>query len=483
MRKILCLLLALLILSVGSLTFAFHSVNNTADQVELKETVLYGDKSKAEGLTVRSQNNYRDRCHWDTTYVIGAQPVADTAYRFTAEAEYNRSRGTPRALYLTTQINAYFSNGAENPSGLSQAYQELYESMGPNEEKEIEVYVKDYHDFYPITGWLELPGCFFDWDPLDMIRDRFTEEELAIIEGMENFFRIPVLEDDKELIALTTNTEKEIVGSGSGSISGDDFYLDTISPYTDEAIYIVFDAHTNEGEIIDTSYIPGGYGIYRLPYHAKEADTHGHTAAVAIDELAMVYPLDPNLHLYGMTLSGDKEQLLLYTREENTFYLTVIDVATMDTLQKLELGKWREDTYGWRLFDENENFLAFTLNDGELVVAERQDNGTYTITLRTELRLGESDSPFANFYLSRNAALAYDGERLAVIDSLQREYTREGRDYSWREYTCGFFTAVYDNSGLVHFGTYESSLDAGEDLGDQFSACLPDYDPLSARWS
>jgi len=483
MRKLLCLLLALLLLSVGSITFAFRSVSDTADQVELTETVVYGDKKRAEGLTVRNQSQYINRLHWDTTCLIGEENITDTAYRFTPDYEYNHSPSTPRALYLTAQVDGHFFEDDENPTGLNQAYKELYDSMGPNEEKEIEVYVKDYYDFYPLNGWLDLNGYLLDWDRYDIMREYLTEEELIIIEKLTSFFRFPVLETDKELIALTTNEAKNIIGSGSGSISGDDFYFDTISPYTDDAVFIVFDSHTNEGNLIDTSYIPGGYGIYRLPYHTREADERGYTVAVDVDELAMVYPLDPNLHLMGMTLSKDGERLLLYTREENAFYLTVINADTMDTLQKLELGKWSEDTWGWRLFDKGDDFLAFILNDGELVVAEQQPNGTYSITLRTDLLLSENDTPFADYYLSSDAVMAYDGERLAIVDELQIEYTNNDGEYYWREFTCGFYTAVYDTSGLVYFGTYESSLDAGEDLSDAFRPCSPDNDPLSATWS
>jgi len=268
MRKILCLLLSLLLLSLGCMVFVFSSINSTRDAVSLRETTLFGDLSAAEGLTVRSYNSYLSRLHWATTHVIGKTPITDTAYHTTPDYEMPSRRETSYeyALQLTTSLSgAYYEEG--DVTGLSLAYRELYESMGPNESKEMEVLVKDYYDYYPLYGCLELPNFVLDWDHYASWDSWYTEEELALITALETFFRFPILEDDRELIMLELDAAKNVCGSGGGSISGDDFFLRTYTPYTDEAIFIAFDAHTNNGDLIDTSLIPGGFGIYRLPYH------------------------------------------------------------------------------------------------------------------------------------------------------------------------------------------------------------------------
>ena len=61
---------------------------------------------------------------------------------------------------------------------------------------------------------------------------------------------------------------------------------------------------------MDLSLIPGGYGIYKLPYD-RERDVF------LSGELEMVYALDPALHYVDMHLSPDGQKLLL-EREERS---------------------------------------------------------------------------------------------------------------------------------------------------------------------
>lgn len=45
--------------------------------------------------------------------------------------------------------------------------------------------------------------------------------------------------------------------------NADSFSFETIACSTPEAVYFTFDPHSYRGELVDTSMIPGGYGLYR----------------------------------------------------------------------------------------------------------------------------------------------------------------------------------------------------------------------------
>ena len=51
-------------------------------------------------------------------------------------------------------------------------------------------------------------------------------------------------------------------------------------------------------KLVDMSHIPGGYGIYILPYVQSEADGFPDTYQCA-DQLACFFPLDPAVEIRG----------------------------------------------------------------------------------------------------------------------------------------------------------------------------------------
>jgi len=48
---------------------------------------------------------------------------------------------------------------------------------------------------------------------------------------------------------------------------------------------------------------------------------------------------------------------------------------------------------------------------------------------------------------------------------------------------CGFYLAVYDETGLLYYGEYMSSLDAGSQMYRRGNLCQRiQYSPLTASW-
>ena len=81
------------------------------------------------------------------------------------------------------------------------------------------------------------------------------------------FFRIPVLQDEYVELGIDKNMD----GTGSGrSISsvmeGDRFWMNVESVITDDTCFFWFGNRTDKDRLVDTSRIPGGYGVYMLPY-------------------------------------------------------------------------------------------------------------------------------------------------------------------------------------------------------------------------
>ena len=62
--------------------------------------------------------------------------------------------------------------------------------------------------------------------------------------------------------------------------------------------------------------------------------------------------------------------------------------------------------------------------------------------------------------------MAFDGQMLVLVD-------RTGdKEYPSLE-TCGFTIAIYNETGLVYYGVYESSLSTATNPNDYAFNCLP----------
>lgn len=477
MRRAGILLLALAILSAVGLISAGVTVNAARDQVELTQTVLLGDPAAAQGLTIRTRANYQDRLFWDTLLRPGTEAAPETAYRFYQTEHHVSTPREPSGVELYTDLDSRFfdsdDRSAAQPGTMAAAYWELFDATPLGEEGTATLRLGDYYDEYPLSFQVDLPGFGLAWNSVD----EYDPNNLAgqLIDAFRAFFRIPVLEDETLEIHLRKDTEDQITswGYGSGS-TGDSFSLWTDGIVAADGAYFTFDCHTNDENLVDTSLIPGGYGIYRLPYSMDYSTDPDGMAVPDPEGLAMVYPLDPNARLLDLTLSQDGKRLLLQTKEDDQFVLTVISLSTLDTLQRLELD-WGEDSWGYWLYP-GDGFLVLLLSGDRIFVLDELEDGRYEQILSTPYP--DFDELGIKLWWSTRATVMdydYEGGRLAII------WLLETNDYYFN--SCNLMLLVLDGSGTAYLGRYDSSLAVGG-LPDTYqSNCLPtDSDPLSIQW-
>ncbi|NLB42526.1 MAG: hypothetical protein GX815_09760, partial [Clostridiales bacterium] len=234
---------------------------------------------------------------------------------------------------------------------------------------------------------------------------------------------------------------------------------------------------TRNGNLIDTSFIPDGYGIYYLPYSENPIVKDGlNMSGILIDELSMVYSLDPEDTVFGLHTNPDQTKLLLMTNENKVCVLTVIDIETMKPLQRLELAVLGEEDSMWNTY-YYDDFFALYLTGNQIAVVDMNENGEYEHRFTVNL----TDEAEELYSLSTRAVMDWDGKSLVVSDFLSNSYYRENMDHS--KY-CSFYLSVYNETGLLYYGEYLSSLDVGNDLNNYDNSCRSiDYSPLSVRWT
>lgn len=460
MRKAFGLMIVLLLFGSVSTIWCVRMVYTEHDQVHFTETVLAGDPAVAEGLSIRAHATYNDQLFWDSNTVFnGNKPLTtQTEYHFFITEQSEESENSYNGVELYSDIEgsgAYtmdMSNQIE-PVGIDRAYQELYNIVQPDQELEKTITVADYYDYYPLSGIIDLQGIREDfgiWRSYDPTYDQ------SIPNKFEEFFQLPVLPTEQMTISLGKNSDGATY-TGSSTGEGEQFYFHTQSIVTPTTCYFAFNNRTSVGNIIDTSLIPGGYGIYALDYAGGQVKKlrEGVTQTVEngslqLDSLRMAFPIDPHEEFLQLSQWVDEKTILLYTRLENTYYLTAIEMDTMQPVQRLSIQTTESENYN---IIQNQDFIV-VLTDQTVTVLLPNGDGTFHIDMQTTNTLDYSYIPWsldtnAMDYQNGKLAFAYEGynRETGLCDAVDYEMVvldERGLQF-WAKYQCSLQNIRTDN--------------------------------------
>ena len=266
MRKYPILLLALALLLGVSAVFAACAMDAPKDQVAFTERVVYGDPAAADGLTVAFHEQYRNYLHWASTLSFTESSyTAHTDYTFEHDRYWNNDSGVVRSLDIWNGIMASYDFDQDN--ALAAAVNALEDKVQPGTTASALLRVADYYETYPLDVNIVLPDMFYGMQPTYQLGP-----EQDAMTRIQDYFQIPVLDDQY----LEVEVGKSVNGGSSVGMSsteqGDSFDFYTQSVATDDAFYFFFSNRTQLGNLVDTSRIPSGYGVYRLPYGWVDTD-------------------------------------------------------------------------------------------------------------------------------------------------------------------------------------------------------------------
>lgn len=487
MKKSFVLLLTLVVMISGTGVYAQNELLQEKDQVHYTERVLYGDKSVVDGVTVEADISYGYYLCWNTKYKMSNAPKTETKYIM---YPWGESMGTYRnsgSLWFNMDVDMQLEVGIddfekENYHGLELAIKELYDKTEPGTENMVTVYLKDYLEYYNFVLELKLPhdvegksyreyGYYSEselreklahWEETGTNKDEAEEvrKYLEMLDTFHAFFKIPVLDMEVYTIGIAKDEAGRVIGMSESSVNGggasgqinipdvpqvegmDNFSFNTYSLFDKGDCYFTFNPHTFNDNLVDVSQIPGGYGIYHFTYDKK--------GNLDLDNLKMVYPLDVKMHISDMKVDESDANLLLFTSDEEHHYMTIIDRETMTLVDTFTIGDSESYMTNW-VYDDfivvrTENLMVYPLGE----------DGRYTQAFAVEFQMLEdrvhSLSEDINF-LHYNSDFDWNGEQLLIVNDIM--YVDENLR---NNYTCNFYAAVVDESGLVYYAEYDSSL-------------------------
>ena len=474
MKKVYVIITALVLLSCSVISVVAATINSERDQVVITENVLYGDRYVAEGLNIKTKNHLNYRLYWETDYAISNNSKANTKFNLypRQKHENNSDNRKHEGIYLDNGIEYGFYDDlpASEQKGIQKAYKELFDSAEIGVEKTKKVYLKDYYDYYPVGVGFDLP--YTNWTGYDGENLKGEPyDALYVTEKFREYFKIPVLDSDYVTISLQKGEDGRSYSTGTDEMGC--FTLNTIGTVArkwsrcfftiNNYKYLDYKNGLDEIEYIDTSLISGGYGIYSFYYCG--GDSASRTGILA-DKIETVFPLDSKTIVSHITMSEDEKQLLLFTVEDKSFYLTVININTMKATQKILI---KENQGSGSAYQYDDFIVADTENDITVISVK---DGVYTLDFSVE-KASFINEKFQDIW---NAdCMDYKNGKLAVIGNCFDE--EKGYEL------CNFFVSVYDKSGLLYYGNYNTSLDIGR-ANDSFNSdCHPtDINPNTIKW-
>lgn len=520
MRRALTSLLVLTLLGASGLVYAHRVVNASRDTVEIYETVLCGDSSAAQGLMMRAPVYAGGHLFWDTEFEPGSDRAPETEFRFSPQQEYPDRQRNYGGVYVNLMMNMGASGnyGTEfdfentyyggHENGFYRVYGDILKEAAsrtaPGQEHTERVELTDWINYVPFQFDFDLPGFVYKYDDGDthIETSRGSTEDLGAI--LAEYFRIPLTGSCPVDISVTRDINGELVEWQVSGVSGvetanyaydsenvaavstvdwEDLYINSYSVVTEDACYFVLERWDRETGRIDFSTLPGGRGVYRLPFEYE--DENGEIMRMCFDNIEAVLPVADDE--YVELLDTDGERLLMITVGNGKLYFTQGKLPELTEVKKTALtdlveldGDWYD---GYRRVGCSGGLYYIETTGGRVLLLESVNGGDYEVRLNVPAGITDAEESMESLFDAHNLRLNYDyysgmswnGERLAVarwfFKSDSGYYDANPNPVLW----------VYDEKGLLYCGYYESSLvlAPGAEL---YSDCIRASGDLELSW-
>ena len=465
---------ALLVLSLALLVGAHLAVNSRRDQVDWDVTVLEGDLSAAQGVTAAIRLQDREgNLFWDTALTIGPEGYeADTDFAFLQEPlpyeeidrkpyldtfDLDLSRYWPWGVPLEPEKQGYAMSMENNPAIPWLAVRDVASRIEPGGEGVEIVDLSDFYDRFPLflTEYVEdeRVGGLRHSGPLT--------RALAPTLG-------PVAED--------TLLEIRVKKSEDGLL--ENLSIDRASDQERVLWPRLQCIPWREGLLVYAWLVDDWYGNKEAPLPADTPLGRGicYLPTEEDGELTLCLPFDlSRTEILDMELDSEG-QLLVWTCEEDTLFLTVADPDTGAVRQRLELLETKNP--GLRLIHQGENCLLVVPFDdeGRFCLLERQE-GAYKLVLRDRLLSESVEDPrypveFRLFLCG--TSVLWDGERMIwTLGEGAQEYTVLSQSIP---------LAVYDRTGRRCLAALDCGLGRERAKWTDYYR-FRDEDPVALDWT
>ncbi len=442
MKRVLCFLLVLVVLSTSFIAVTGYSLIKESDNVTFTLVDEWGDRRYLEGITAEMEFSHYDQLNWTVEFTPLGDTVTDYRYNtlIPKSGQVYMYQGFSDATFSLIDMkndNRRLKTDIENLKS---------EIKNDGEIRTLPVKFKDYYEYYPVYFDLNLGELYVSWHTAigydDVGSYGFSEisynRSMEFVEAMGKYLKIPVHEEDVREMRVHKHADGGYSYGASYDCSFDFLFYNAV--FSDKLYFTFSNEMTNHHEsdrvLVDTSLIPGGYGIYSVPYSEDD---------VKYEEIKTVYSISADSTVKALCSNEEKNELYLALHENDKYVLHVIDTKTMTDISVIELFDFNSEEYVRVV--QNEDFFVFIKNDVDFNVVARNDDGKWESALTGTM---PPETVADRDYFSYYSWFGFDGERLVVwvienpgreelsIMSIQPDvmvFTKDGLQY-YCKWTC-----------------------------------------------
>ena len=339
MKKNLTRLGAVFCLSLAVLVCAHLALGWTEDKVEIRETVLAGDRSAAQGLEIAC-SVYDDSHHlrWDVALTLGGDIAPETEFQFFTGRHYWEIPPEYTAQLYPAPLNFSMSGRVAEDDQRDAEYEYMVRPAmdaasrtAPGEKRTETLRLADYYDCYPLAleAWTpEGPIYSTSWRGSGRTLDREEWQKV------NDYFRMPVPPEATVTVTAERNEAGELVEISCEETEAAEQFapMSFLGVASGEALYL---------PVIPSQEAPDqvAAGIHMVPLLEKED-----RLTPDLDHIRLLYPLALAAadDLINFTWNQDGSLLMLYTREAGRLVLTTVDPHTGEAVQQIGRASCRE---------------------------------------------------------------------------------------------------------------------------------------------
>ena len=464
MNKKIWIWLAILVLGIGAVIGLSISLTKQKDQVEIIEEFSYGEKSVLEGLTLWTRMRYGLQKGWEITHAMGEN--GETVVRPYDWEESDLISSKERVEYqlvTSTYGGVHYTEYTEEGNfqrifGLEDMVADVASRTTAGNTHQETLAYQDYMDYYPMDMSCFI-GDIYSKEGNEYVKMSYDRSKTpAFYEELQRFFQIPVSEESHVTISVTKDQDGKIVAE---EMERDDntpiIWISYLK--TDTGWYFGFSESTKS---IDTSHIPGGNGVYFMPLEEENG-----YPCLRPEKLSIVISLEEGDRVRGLYTDESQETLFVLVWNDGHMWLHIYDRATMTEIQVIDMDDVGGKVASVYVYPHDD----FLLVDSNLYwLFERNGAGIYELKFRVAEEIIHDHRLLGkpNGVSLKDAVIRYKGEQLLIAGwrFAETDASAQKKD--------GFYLSVYDETGLIYYGLYKTSLDTGRSDTDELYACEPD---------
>lgn len=300
---------------------------------------IYGDQGLLDGAEIRLVNDISNTCLWDSHIRFdNGKLISETSTEpeegYIFADYYDKAKGN-NGFYQDYDLIRDISGYLENEYNIFDEVKKMGDEIKASDKNDLSIKPSDYCDNYKINWSLTRGRTTWSLETVEQRPENDTTTYDENLDKFTEFFKIPIVKDETYSIERVVDDEdgrEKVYYSVGRNYDREYFDFAMNSAFGNGKAFIYFDNRTSKGNRVDTSLIPGGYGIYSFDF-GLSVDGREYSDP-DMGTMRVILPFDEDTIIKKMYLSSDEKYLYIFTIEDDDMVIYVMDTDNCEVVSE-----------------------------------------------------------------------------------------------------------------------------------------------------